>query len=116
DIELGEPQRALPMLEQSERDFPGDFNPPARIARALFEMKRYDDAIVAARRALAKAYGGRKLRIWQVIADVEKAKGDRAGEAAALREALAFARSATLREGYTKLRDQLEARLRSITP
>src|SRR5205085_9901861 len=26
-LQLGEPQRAIPMLEQSERDFPDDYNP-----------------------------------------------------------------------------------------
>jgi hypothetical protein len=28
-IELGQPERAIPMLEASERDFPDDYNPPA---------------------------------------------------------------------------------------
>lgn len=115
-IELGHPERALPMLERSERDFPTDFDPPARIARALVEAKRYDEAVVAARRALGKAYGGRKLRIWQSIADIEKARGDRVGEARALDEALAFAKTIELPKGYRELRDGLAARRARLGP
>src|ERR1019366_4233358 len=76
---VGEPARALPMLEQSARDVPGDYNPPARLGRALFDLKRYDDAITALERALALAYGPRKLRLWSLEADVYLAKPDPAG-------------------------------------
>src|SRR5207244_2560334 len=30
---VGEPEKAIPMLEQSERDFPDDYNPPSRLAK-----------------------------------------------------------------------------------
>jgi tetratricopeptide (TPR) repeat protein len=33
-IEIGHAERAIPMLEQSQRDFPDDYNPPARLALA----------------------------------------------------------------------------------
>ena len=52
-IELGEPERALPMLEASERDFPEDYNPPARLALTYLRMKRWEDALSASDRALA---------------------------------------------------------------
>jgi tetratricopeptide (TPR) repeat protein len=109
---LGEPGRAVPMLVQSEHDFPDDYNPPARLATAYFEMKRYDDALGALSRALDRAYGPRKLRLWSLEADILLAKGDREGARRALREALAFA-AATPLSGitYPKLRDALAARL-----
>lgn len=113
-LALGEPQRAVPMLEQSARDFPDDYNPPARMATAYLAMKRYDDALGAVRLALGHAYGPRKLRFWSLEADVLLAKGDRAGAKDALRAAIAFARATPLTGSYPKLRDALEKRLSEI--
>ena len=75
-LELGEPERAVPMLERSERDFPDDYNPPARLAVALDATKKFDDAAAASDRALAKAYGPRKIGILQKRADIETHRGD----------------------------------------
>lgn len=90
---LGTPERALPAVQQSEKDLPGDYNPPARQALLYREMKKYDEAIDASRRALAKAYGPRKLRIYDVLADVQTKKGDAAAAHATLEQALQFADS-----------------------
>jgi thioredoxin-like negative regulator of GroEL len=111
---LGEPQRAIPVLEQSERDFPDDYNPPARLAVAYKEMKRYDDALSAVRRALVRGYGPRKLRLFSLEADICEVKGDKAGARHALREAIDFARHEHLRESYAKLRESLEQRLERL--
>jgi thioredoxin-like negative regulator of GroEL len=109
-LEIGEPQRALPMLEASARDRPDDYNPHARMARALFEMKRWDDAVAEADRALALAYGPRKLKIHLLKADILAAKKDGAAEKAALEQALADARGLTLSEGYLRLLATMRAR------
>ncbi len=114
-IELGEVERALPMLSESERDFPDDYNPPARIARADFELKRYPDALDAAARARQKAYGPRKLKIFLLTADILATQGDRASEKEMLREALAYAKTIPLGEGYEKLRVGMEKRLQSLS-
>ncbi len=79
-VALGDPARALPMLEQSEKDFPDDYNPPARIARVDLGLKRYDDGLAAITRALAKGYGPRKVKLFLLEADLLKAKGPRTGE------------------------------------
>ena len=92
-LALGRPERAIPMLEQSERDFPDDYNPPARLAAAYKAMKRWDDALAASDRALTKAYGPRKLLILQNRADILAGKGDAAGARATISEALAMAES-----------------------
>jgi tetratricopeptide (TPR) repeat protein len=113
-VALGEPQRAVPMLEQSERDFPADYNPPARLAIAYQEMKRTDDALAAVKRALALAYGPRRLTLWAREADLYEAKHDKAGARRALEEALAFARATPLTGGYPRLRDALERRLAKL--
>ncbi len=112
---IGEPQRAVPMLQQSERDFPEDYNPPARLGMALFEMRRFDDALAALARALSRAYGPRKLRLWSLEADVLVARGDRAGARRALRDALDFAATAPLPGAYPSLRDAIAKRLAALS-
>jgi tetratricopeptide (TPR) repeat protein len=87
-IEMGEPQRAIPMLEASERDFPTDYNPPARLAAAYKEMKRWDEALAATDRALARAYGPRTLRILGTRAEIQLARGDKEAARATLDKAL----------------------------
>lgn len=92
-LELEQPERAVPMLQASERDFPDDYNPPARLAVALKAMKRYDEARAAADRALAKSYGPRKVRIYRTRADIATAQSDSTGAKRTLEEALAYAQS-----------------------
>jgi tetratricopeptide (TPR) repeat protein len=111
---LGDPARALPMLQQSERDFPGDYNPPARLGKVLFDLKRNDEAIAALERALPRAYGPRKLRLWSLEADAFIAKGDEAGARRALQSALDFAASVPLTGAYPSLRDAIADRLRAL--
>ena len=82
------------MLEQSERDFPEDYNPPARLAIAYRAMKKWDEALAASDRALSRVYGPRKIVVLQARADIYAKKGDLAaakktwGEALATAEAL----------------------------
>jgi tetratricopeptide (TPR) repeat protein len=87
-LALNEPERAIPMLEESQRDFPDDYNPPARLAMAYKAMKRYDDALAASDQALARVYGPRKILIWNNRADIYAAKGDLPAAREALQEAL----------------------------
>jgi tetratricopeptide (TPR) repeat protein len=111
---LDAPERAVPMLEQSERDFPDDYNPPARLGAAYLSMKRYGDALAAVRRALAKAYGPRKLRLWSLEADVLVAAGDLAGARSVLSEGIAFAHTVPLPESYPKQLEAMTQRLASL--
>jgi tetratricopeptide (TPR) repeat protein len=92
-LELGEPERAVPMLQASERDLPGDYNPPQRLATAYKAMKRWDDALAASDRAMALAYGPRKLLVYTTRADIFAGRGDAAGTRRTLEEAIAFARA-----------------------
>jgi tetratricopeptide (TPR) repeat protein len=86
-LDLGTPEKAIPMLEQSERDFPNDSNPPARLALAWKALKEYDKALAASDRAMAKIEGPRRLTVLGVRADIYTAKGD----AKAARETIAVA-------------------------
>jgi thioredoxin-like negative regulator of GroEL len=108
---LGSPERAVPMLQQSERDFPDDYNPPARLASAYLAMKHYDDALGAIQRALGHAYGPRKLRLYSTEADVYEAKGDHAGTRQALSDALAYAKTLPATGRHPKLVESIQKRL-----
>jgi tetratricopeptide (TPR) repeat protein len=90
-LALGQPERAIPMLEASERDLPDDYNPPARLALAYKALKRYDEALAASDRALAKAYGPRKIGILQTRADIYASKGDAAAARKTLEETVRYA-------------------------
>ena len=92
-LQLGQPERALPMLEASERDLPNDYNPPARLSVALKALKRWDEALAASDRALQKTYGPRTLLVLQNRADLYAARGDSASARGALEQALRTAES-----------------------
>jgi len=92
-LDLGTPEKAIPMLEQSQRDFPTDYNPPARLAIAYKAMKEYDKALAANDRALVKVYGPRKLTVLQTRADIFVDKGDKEAARAAIAMAIEYAKS-----------------------
>jgi tetratricopeptide (TPR) repeat protein len=114
-VALEEPERAVPMLLASARDFPRDYNPPARLASAYLKMGRADDALREIERALALAYGPRKLRLYNLKADILAAKGDKAAERATVTEALAYAREVTLVGSAVRVREALERRAAQLT-
>ena len=87
----GEIEKAIPMLERSEKDFPEDYNPPARLALVYLTLKRYDEALKASDQAMAKVYGPRKLRVYAVRADIYTAMGNEAAARKTVQDALAFA-------------------------
>jgi tetratricopeptide (TPR) repeat protein len=87
----GELEKAIPMLERSEKDSPDDYNPPARLALVYLKLKRYDAALKASDAAMAKVYGPRKLRVFAVRADIYAAMGDAAAARKTVQDALAYA-------------------------
>lgn len=113
-LAMEEPERSLPMLVESERDFPDDYNPPARLARAYLEMKRLDEARAAIERASARVYGPRSLRVYVLAADIAKARHDVAAERSALEQALSRTAHAILNAGQQKMRADLEKRLHDL--
>ncbi len=92
-LALGDPGRAVPALLASERDLPDDYNPPARLAILYREMGKNDEALAASQRALDKAYGARKLRIYDARADIYVKMGDKAAAKRTLDEAVRFAQT-----------------------
>jgi tetratricopeptide (TPR) repeat protein len=115
-LELGHPEKAVAMLQQSAKDLPGDYNPHNRLARAYAAMKRWDDALAASRKAAALATGRAKLRVLSTRASLMQEKGDKPSAAAAYDEAIAYAESlpegerpAKQIESLKKQRDRLKA-------
>jgi len=113
-LDLGTPEKAIPMLEQSERDFPNDYNPPARLALAYKAMKEYDQALAASDRALVHVYGPRRLTVLSARADIFLAKGDAKAARETIVQAVDYAKS--LPEGQRSERRiaGLEKRLASM--
>lgn len=87
----GELSRAIPMLEESEKEFPEDYNPPARLAFVYLKLKRYEEALAANDRALGRVYGPRTLRVLAVRTDIYEGMGDAAAARRTLEEALRYA-------------------------
>lgn len=114
-IELKTPEKAIPMLEQSERDFPNDYNPPARLASAYRAMKKYDEALAASDRALKLAYGPRKLGMLTTRADIYAEKGDKETARKTLAEAIAFAKTLPAEQRNEKRIASLEKKLAAMS-
>ena len=92
-IDLKTPEKAIPMLEETVRDFPKDYNPHARLALAYKTMKKYDEALAEIDRALAMSYGPRRIGQFRTRADILTAKGDKEGARKTIEEALAYAKA-----------------------
>lgn len=82
DLVLGEPAHAIPMLEASERDFPQDYNAPARLALVYLRMGEAQKALEASKRAEARVYGPRSISVLlnEARALVQLGRKDEAGQ------------------------------------
>ena len=81
---LGRGDEAVALLRARVQALPDDYEPPARLASALFRLKRHDEAKAAATTAIGLAYGPRRLRYLLLLADIEVASGDVGAARAAL--------------------------------
>jgi thioredoxin-like negative regulator of GroEL len=91
-IQLGTPEKAVPMLLESEKALPNDYNPPARLTSAYVAMKHWDEAIAASDRALKLGYGPRMLGTYQKRAEAFAGKGDQAMARKTMDDAIAYAK------------------------
>lgn len=99
-------------LQQSEKDLPKDYNPPARLALIYRELGQYDDGLKAIDRALSKCKEGpRRLRLFDTRASLLDKKGDAAGRKKTLEEALKYAKKLPKSQVSAKRLEALEAQL-----
>lgn len=108
-------KQAAKMVEpllQSEKDFPKDYNPPARLAVIRRELGQLDDAAKDIERALSKCKEGpRKLRLYETKASILDKKGDAAGRKKTLEEAVKYAKKLPRSQVSAKRLAALEAQL-----
>ena len=88
-VALGRGDDAVRMLEGRERELPDAYEPPARLASALAKLGRLPEALAAADRAIARAYGPRRLGYFKLKAEIQGRTGDHAGQIATLRAEVA---------------------------
>ncbi len=115
-LDLGTPEKAIPMLEATARDFPDDYNPYARMAITYRAMKQYDKALDASDKALKLGYGPRKIGFYRTRADIYNDMGDKAGVRTTLEEAVRYAKSLPAVQRSERTIAALEKRLEALGP
>lgn len=105
-------EKMVEPLLQSEKDFPKDYNPPARLAVIYRDLGKFDEGLQAIERALGKCKEGpRKLRLFDTKASLQDKKGDAAGRRKTLEEAVKYAKKLPKSQVSEKRIAALEAQL-----
>src|SRR5262249_38078740 len=92
---------------------PGDYNPPARLARVLLEEKRAPEAEAAVNRALAlMPQGPRKVGILGLKARILEGQGK--DKTPGLREQLALVRSLPATQRNPETEDKVQKELTAL--
>ncbi|MBX7113848.1 MAG: thioredoxin family protein [Myxococcaceae bacterium] len=113
-IASGQPLRAVAALELTEKEFPADYNPAARLALLYEAAGRYDEALTAIERAEAKVYGPRSIRIYEIKAGIFAKRGDQRAQRQALEKAVAFAKALPVSQRPDKTVQRLEVELSKL--
>ncbi|AKQ70752.1 Thioredoxin domain-containing protein EC-YbbN [Myxococcus hansupus] len=113
-MKLETPGRAIPAIEQSEKDLPQDYNPPARLATLYRLEGRLDDALAASERALARVQGARRLSVLSGRADIFVARKDTASAVKTLEEAITFAKTLPASQVSPRMVAGLEKKLTGL--
>jgi tetratricopeptide (TPR) repeat protein len=111
---LDDPMRVVPAIEQSEKDLPGDYNPPARLANLYRKLGRLDDALAANDRALAKVQGSRRLRVLSERAAIQVDRGQKEAAVKTIEEAVAYANSLPAAQVSKRQIEGLEKKLAEL--
>jgi tetratricopeptide (TPR) repeat protein len=104
-LALGKAEQAVEMLKQREKELPDSYEPPARLASVLTEMRRYSEALPAIERALSHAYGPRRLRYLALKARIQRELGDRTGQTTTLEQEVAGWRALGKRAAPDRIKD-----------
>ncbi|MCC7110389.1 MAG: thioredoxin family protein [Deltaproteobacteria bacterium] len=85
-LALGRGEEAVALFRGRIAQLPDDYEAHARLASTLVKLGRHDEALPVAERAVALAYGPRRLRYLTLLADIQGKRGDKAAEGAALEQ------------------------------
>ncbi len=113
-LRLKDPARAVAALEQSERDLPGDYNPPARLATLYLALDRLPMALAANDRALARVYGPRKIQVLETRAKIQLRRGSKRAAAEALEQAMVVANQLPTGTRQKKTQERLGVALKAL--
>jgi tetratricopeptide (TPR) repeat protein len=113
-VYLGRAQEAVAFLTQRERELPNDYNPPHRLAVAYQALGDGANALAAIDRAIAKAWGARKARLYDKRVDILLAQGSKDAAKATLKASLAHLRSLPAGQRKPALEAAAETRLKSL--
>jgi tetratricopeptide (TPR) repeat protein len=113
-IYLGEAEDLVEDLEKSVQELPREYDPPYRLAWVYLKIGRPDDALASAKRALGLAYGPRRGRVLETIADIQEAREDIPGERAARQAVVDFYAAAGPGEGNARALAEAKADLAKV--
>jgi tetratricopeptide (TPR) repeat protein len=67
---LGRRDEAIALLTRREANVPSSYNPPHHLARVYRDAQRWEEGLSAIDRALAKAYGPRRINLMSIKVDL----------------------------------------------
>lgn len=109
-----QPDHMIAPLLLSEKEFPADYNPAARLALLYREQGKLPEAQAAIERALPKCQGPRKMRLYSIQASIFEKRGDTAGQKKSVQAAIAYAKTLPIVQRPTKQLASLEATLKGL--
>lgn len=83
------------MLLGSQKALPGDYNPPARLARLYHEMGRLDAALTQINQALALCAGPRRIGMYELRASIQHGLGQTAAAIQSVQTAISMVQAQT---------------------
>jgi thiol-disulfide isomerase/thioredoxin len=110
----GRPLDAVPVLEQSAKDFPRDYNPKARLAKAYFDAHDLPHARAYVELAMKDVYGPRTLRVADLAATIAKAEKKPGDAARFLRDAIARTNNLPLTVKQQRLLEKTKKELSAL--
>jgi thiol-disulfide isomerase/thioredoxin len=113
-IAAGRPLAAVPMLEQSAKDFPHDYNPKSRLATAYLEANDLEHARAYVELAFKDVYGPRTLRVADLAVKIATAQKKPDDAARFLSEALARTKDLPLTRKQRSLFDKKQKELSAL--
>jgi|CXWL01.1.fsa_nt_gi tetratricopeptide (TPR) repeat protein len=113
-IASGQALRAEAALQQTEKEFPDDYNAAARLALIYQELGRFEDARVAIDRAEKKVYGPRSIRIFEIKAGLFSKLGDKKSQRQTLEKAVVFAKALPVSQRPERTIKRLESEISKL--
>jgi tetratricopeptide (TPR) repeat protein len=111
---LGRAGDAVRFLAERERELPGDYNPPHRLAIAYQALGDHQNALRAIDRAIDKAWGARKARMLDKRADILEKLGRHADARETLEAELAHLNALPAGQRKPALERSTEKRLQAL--